>query len=84
LGCQVSHQTVYNWIQKYVDLMETYVDRITPNVSNVWRTDELYLTVKKNIRYLFALIDDETRSWLAERVADKKGKSNERPMFAQV
>ncbi len=34
LGVEVSHQTVYNWIQKYVYLMRGYAEKITPNVSD--------------------------------------------------
>jgi hypothetical protein len=41
---------VYKCINKYVKLMETYLARIKPNVSNVWRTDELYLKVKGNTK----------------------------------
>ena len=35
--------------------METYLARITPNVSNIWRTDELHLKVKGNLKYLYAI-----------------------------
>ncbi len=38
----VSHMGVYKWINKYVSLMQKYLEQIKPNVSNVWRTDELY------------------------------------------
>jgi putative transposase len=58
-GVKIMHVAVYKWIKKYVNLMETYLARITPNVSNVWRTDELYLKVKSNMKYLYALMDDE-------------------------
>jgi putative transposase len=50
----VNHNTEYKWIKKYVGLMEKYLEQITPNVSNVWRTDELYLKVKGNMKYLYA------------------------------
>ena len=46
IGVEVSHQTIYNWIDKYTTLMEKYLDKITPKVSTAWRTDELYLKVK--------------------------------------
>ena len=61
--------------------METYLDTIKPNVSNVWITDELYLKVKGNNKFLFALMDDETRFWIAQQIADKKYSSDIRMMF---
>jgi len=82
-GVNVVHQTVYNWIQKYVELMQKYVDKIQPQVGNAWRTDELYLKVKGNTKYLFALMDDETRFWIAQEVADHKGTSDVKPLFRE-
>ena len=35
-GVEVSHQTVYNWIQKYTNLMKKYIDKITPQVGETW------------------------------------------------
>jgi putative transposase len=72
LGTEVSHQTVHNWITKYVGLMERYLDRITPQVSETWRADELFFKVKGDTKYLYALMDDETRFWIAQEVADTK------------
>ena len=52
--------------------MKGYVDKIGPNVGDVWRADEVWIKVKGNLKYLFALIDDETRYWIAQEVADSK------------
>jgi transposase-like protein len=81
LGVQVSHQTVYNWINKYVTLMKEYVERLTPNVSDTWRADELYVKIKGDMKYLFALMDDETRFWIAQEVADTKYKHDAGSLF---
>ncbi len=80
-GVNVSHMAVYKWINKYVGLMQKYLDTIKPNVSNVWRTDELYLKLKGNNKFLFALMDAETRFWIAQQIADKKYSSDIRMMF---
>jgi transposase-like protein len=83
-GVKISHVAVYNWIGKYVRLMEKYLDKITPNVSNVWRADELFLKVKGNNKYLFALMDDETRFSIAQQVSDRKNSSDIRPLFKEA
>jgi putative transposase len=80
-GVQTSHVSVYNWITKYVILMKTYLEKISPNVSDAWRADELYLKVKGDPKYLFALMDDQTRFWIAQQVADTKYTSNIQPLF---
>jgi transposase-like protein len=38
LGVEVSHKTVWKWIEKYVGLMEKHLDRITPQVSDTWES----------------------------------------------
>jgi transposase-like protein len=81
LGVEVSHQTVYKWIRKYVKLMKDYVEKITPNVSDTWRADELYVKIKGDMKYLFALMDDETRFWIAQEVAESKYKHDARRLF---
>jgi transposase-like protein len=81
LGVEVSHQTVYNWIRKYVQLMGQYVEKIVPNVSDTWRADELYVKIKGDMKYLFALMDDETRFWIAQEVAESKYKHDARKLF---
>ncbi len=80
-GINVSHQTIYNWITRYVKLMERYLEKITPQVSGVWRADELYVKIKGNMKYLFAMMDDETRYWIAQEVADSKYVHDARRLF---
>ncbi len=52
--------------------MEKYIQKITPNVSDIWRADELYMKFKGDRKYVFALMDDETRYWIAQEVAQTK------------
>jgi hypothetical protein len=51
--------------------MRAYADNIKPNVSQMWRADEMYVKIKGDMKYLFALMDDETRYWIAQEVAVK-------------
>jgi putative transposase len=83
-GLKINHNTIYKWIKKYVLLMARYLEQITPNVADAWRADELYLKVRGNPKYLFALMDDQTRFWIAQQVADTKYTSNIRPLFARA
>ena len=84
LGVKVSHQTVYKWISKYVSLMERYLDKITPQVSDTWRADELFVKFSGKMNYVFAMMDDETRFWIAQQVTEKKGTGDIRPLFQKA
>jgi len=81
IGAQVSHQTIYRWIARYTTLMQKYLDKITPQVSDTWATDELFLKVKGNMKYLYAMMDEQTRFWIAQEVGDTKYTADVRPLF---
>ncbi len=80
-GIKVSYKTIQRWNKKYVSLMEKYLDKITPLVGEQWRTDELYLKIKGDRKYLFAMLDSETRFWLSQMVSEHKGNDDVSPMF---
>ena len=80
-GADVSYKTVQNWTKKYVGLMDKYLKQLTPQVGESWRTDELYLKIKGDRKYLFAMLDSETRFWIAQMVAEHKGNDDVSPMF---
>ena len=61
--------------------MDKYLEQIKPDVSGAWRTDELYFKVKGNTKYLYALMDDETRFWIAQQVGDSKYTEDIKPLL---
>jgi transposase-like protein len=83
-GVNLSHIAVYKWINKYVTVMEKYLEKITPIVSGTWRTDELYLKIKGDTKYLYAIMDDETRFLIAQQVASSKNVTDVTPMFRKA
>ncbi|HUX54527.1 MAG TPA: DDE-type integrase/transposase/recombinase [Williamwhitmania sp.] len=80
-GVNVSHVAVYKWINKYTTLMEQYIEKIQPQVSDTWRADEIYIKIKGNMKYVFAVMDDETRYWIAQEVAGSKFKHDAAKIF---
>lgn len=80
-GVEVTHVTIYNWIKKYTRLMDSYLQKIPPQVSDIWRADEIYLKIKGDRKYLYAILDDETRFWIAKQVAHTKYNEDIRPLF---
>jgi putative transposase len=83
-GVEVHHTTVYRWIGKYVTLMQKYLEQMKPQVSDTWRADELWVKVHGDLKYLFAMMDDETRFWIAQEVADSKHNYDARRLFCKA
>jgi transposase-like protein len=82
-GVKVSHVAILKWIRKYVKLMDDYLKDFTPRVGETWRADEMYIKFKGKMQYLFSLMDDQTRFWIAQEVADSKERHNPRGLFIQ-
>ncbi|MBN1184014.1 MAG: DDE-type integrase/transposase/recombinase, partial [Bacteroidales bacterium] len=80
-GVNISHVSILKWIKKYIALMTKYLEKIKPNVSDTWRADEIYIKFKGNMKYLFAMMDDQTRFWIAQEVADTKFKHDARNLL---
>jgi len=80
-GVKVSHVAILKWIRKYVSIMDGYLKDFTPRVGETWRADEMYIKFKGKMQYLFSLMDDETRFWIAQEVADSKERHNPRGLF---
>ena len=83
-GVNVSHQAIHNWIKKYIRIMKSHLDKITPQVGDTWRADEVYTKVRGDMKYLFALCDDETRFWIAKEVANRKEGHDASGLFRQA
>lgn len=63
--------------------MEKYLDKIILKISTAWRTDEFYLKVKGNTKYLYALMDDDIRFWISRQVAETKNTADITPLFVK-
>lgn len=71
-GTKFSHVAIYEWIKKYISLMDNYLSTITPQVGDKWHADEVWLKINGDKKYLFAMMDHDTRFWIAQEVADSK------------
>lgn len=80
-GVEVTHVTIYNWITKYTKIMKEYLEKVSPQVGDVWRADEVYVKIRGDMKYLFALMDSETRFWIAQEVADSKYAHDAKNLF---
>ena len=83
-GVTISDVGILKWVRKYVKLMQGYTEKIQPKVGSTWRTDEMFVKIQGNMKYLFAMMDDETRFRIAQQVSTYKGTSDVRPMFREA
>lgn len=86
-GEDLGYTTIYSWICKYVPQISEYVNSLTPQVSETWHGDELFVkmrngihhTTKDNrkfehIAFLWNVMDRKTRFLLASKLSAERDK----------
>jgi transposase-like protein len=43
---ELNYSTIYGWIQTYIPQISNYVNSLTPNLSDSWHIDELFVKMK--------------------------------------
>ena len=75
----LGNATVFRWIQKFVPMISEYAQSLTPQLSETWQADELFVKMKggedekqygqKHMAYLWNVMDRKTRFLLASKVS---------------
>ncbi len=81
---KISHVAVSKWIKKYVDIMKDYLDEFTPQVSDTWHIDEMAVNIHGDYKWLWNLMDSDTRFLLASQVSNKREISDARKVFQEA
>jgi len=80
----ISYKSVYNWIDKYVGLMNEYVNTIQPEIGEVWHTDEMMVNIGGSWEYLWNVMDEKTRFQLASVVSTERRVRDARMVFQKA
>ncbi len=81
---EVSHVTVYNWIQKYVNLINQYLETLTPQLGEVWHVDEMKVKSNGEWLWLWNIMDEDTRFLLSSLVSKKREVKDARRIFQKA
>jgi putative transposase len=79
---EVTHVAIIKRVKKYVKLMKDYVGSLIPNVSGIWHSDEMTLSVNGELKWLWKLMCNETRFWLASQITEKRETKDARMVLA--
>ena len=78
---KVNCSTILRWIQRYTELMEGYASDLVPKVSNKWHADETVENVNGKNRWLWNLMDSESRFLIASRLTKGRTDMDARNLF---
>jgi len=74
---KLNSTSIYRWIQKYIPLISEKVNALSPQLSDTWHADEVFVKMHKGIEYrknknmafLWNVMDRKTRFLLASKVS---------------
>src|SRR3989338_1736913 len=64
-GLKVNHVTIMRWVNEYMAKINARVNKMKPEVSDLWNADEQFIKVKGKEQYVWNVLDNETRFLLA-------------------
>jgi len=71
-GLNMSHVTIYNWIEKYVAILNDYVSTLEPELSDTWHADEMKVKLGGGWDWLWNVMDEGTRFQLASVISKRR------------
>lgn len=77
----VNHTSIIRWVKKYIKVIDEHTKQYTPNVSDVWHTDEQFIKVKGVQKYVWNCMDNKTRFLLANNVTSQRSTKDARTLF---
>lgn len=90
-GITVTQPCVLKWIRKYMELMKGYLDKFTPQLGNMWHSDEMMINVRKtqkidgeNYSWAWNLLDHETRFLIASEVTKHRNIEDARKVLQEA
>jgi len=82
LDMNLGAASIYRWVKRYVPMISEYVNGLTPQLSETWQADEVFVKMKggeeikarkmKNMAYLWNVMDRKTRFLLASRLSQHR------------
>jgi len=80
-GIDVSYGTIYNWIKKYVELVQSYTKDLKAITSERWHADDTLIKVRGRQMVMWSLLDSEMRHLIALHISRKKSKKEAAILF---
>ena len=73
----VSRPTIMRWVHRFSNILDEYSQKHKPDVGDIWNSDEMVINIrkkgeKKNLEWIWNLMDSETRFLLASTITHKR------------
>ncbi len=77
-GLKIGHMTVYRWVVHYSKLAAEWMDRQGARTGERWHVDETVVSVNGDPKYVWNVMDSDTRFLMATHVSAGRGMADTR------
>lgn len=81
---KVTHVAIIKWVRKYVKIMKDYIESLVPDVSGIWHSDEMTVNINGELQWIWNVMDNETRFWLASKITEQRQTVDARNVLAEA
>lgn len=81
---EIDHSNILRRIQKYSKLIDDYVKTLKPEVANIWHHDEMKIQAGGKWKWLWNIMDEETKFLITTQVSAKARIKDSRKFFANA
>lgn len=81
---EVHYSNIYRWIRKFTKVMNAYVKQFKPEISDMWHADEMTLKIAGDQKWVWNVLDRETRFWLAQSITEERETKDARDVFKKA
>jgi transposase-like protein len=78
MNVEVSQPTINRYVQRFTRLINKYAETFKPQVGDVFAVDEMKLKQSGKWRWLWSVLDRETRYWLCSHISKDRAISDAR------
>jgi len=78
---KIHFTTIYYWLEKYIEIMDSYVSQFKPKLGTVWHADEMMVDIDGEWFYLWNVMDEFTRFHLASVISKGRKVKNAQKAF---
>ena len=81
---ELDHSNILRRIQRYSGVIDTYVKTLKPEVADIWHHDEMKIHAGGKWRWLWNIMDEETKFLITTQVSTHAKISDSRKFFGDA
>ena len=80
----LDHSNILRRIQKFIGVLHNYVKTLKPEVANIWHHDEMKIQAGGKWKWLWNIMDEQTKFLITTQVSTKAKVRESRRFFAEA